>query len=142
MREREKQLVGEWPTVDELLRRKSEGWTLVAMEWEREAIRAADPSERQPVEIPYGLRVSGDGFHLEDDPVERRTLMLVLNGIVDDRPISRIVSELNDAGLTNRRGKEWTASEVFELLPRLIEAGPSILTSADWIARRKKMAAR
>ena len=138
MLEHERQSISQWPTLDELVDRTAQGWKLVALEWEREVERQPAPVNANSLEIPYGLRASPDGFHLVDEPTERRALMLLLNAIVDDRPLSLAAADLNRAGFLNRRGLPWTPAAVFELLPRLIEAGPAIFSSPDWIAQREK----
>ncbi len=138
MLERERQTAPGWPTIEELVRRKRDGWNLVAIDWEREASaddRAAGPVE---IEIPYGFRAATDGFHMVDEPSERQALMIILDSIVDDRPLSHAAADLNRAGIRDRQGREWTAATVFELLPRLIEASPAIFASQDWIARRER----
>ena len=138
MRERERQVVSEWPAMDELVERRAAGWRLTAIEWERETAAPEMPMARQAaIEIPYGLRVTG-GHHLEDEPRERQVLMMLLNSIVDDRPLSHAAADLNRAGFTTREGEAWTPAEAFKLLPRLIEAGPAIFASPDWIAQRER----
>ncbi len=83
-------------------------------------------------EIPYGLRLSEDGLHLEPNPVERTVLLLILDKIVREKRITEIANELNADGLRTRRDSAWSPSAVFDLLPRLIDAGPAILKSPDW----------
>ena len=63
-------------------------------------------------------------------------LMAILQEIVKDRPFSQIAEELNRQHLVTRRGRPWTSAGVFDLLPRLIEAGPQLLKSEQWPARR------
>jgi hypothetical protein len=140
MLERERQTVSEWPSLDELVHRTADGWKLVALEWEREALARRGPPAHAPVEIPYGFRASEDGYHMVDEPAERQVLMIVLNSIVDDRPLSQAASDLNRAGFSTRQGRQWSPASVFDLLPRLIEAGPAIFASPDWIAQREKRA--
>lgn len=138
MRERERQVVSEWPSLEELVERTRNGWQLVALDWEREAKSRTAAAPQPQVEIPYGLRVSDDGFHLEDEPTERRVLMILLDSIVDDRPLSHAAADLNRAGYVTREGQPWSPPAVFNLLPRLIEAGPAIFASSDWVAQREK----
>ena len=140
MLERERQEVARWPSLEELVQRTAEGWTMVAIDWEREPTSNRVPAAPQGIEIPYGFRATADGFHMVDEPRERRALMVILDSIVDDRPLSQAAADLNRAGLLNRKGKPWTPAEVFDLLPRLIEAGPEIFSSPDWIVERKKRA--
>ena len=139
MREQERQVVSEWPAIEELVERRAQGWRLTAIEWEREtaAPEVAIGQRQAAIEIPYGLRVTG-GHHLEDDPRERQVLMMLLNSIVDDRPLSHAAADLNRAGFTTRDGEPWTPAEAFKLLPRLIEAGPAIFASPDWIEQRER----
>jgi hypothetical protein len=138
MRERERQVVSEWPSLEELVERTQGGWKLVALDWEREAKTHTISTPQPQVEIPFGLRVSDDGFHLEDEPEERQMLMILLDSIVDDRPLSHAANDLNHAGFETREGKHWTPAAVFNLLPRLIEAGPAIFASRDWVEQREK----
>jgi hypothetical protein len=138
MYERERQTVSGLPSLDELVERATAGWSLVALEWQREISRPAQPARTPAVELPYGLRVSSDGLHLEENPEERRVLMSIMNSIVDDRPLSHAATELNRAGLTTREGADWTPAAVFDLLPRTIEMGPRIFSSAEWVSQRER----
>jgi hypothetical protein len=137
MLERERQRVSGWPSGEELARRRAEGWEPVAIDWEREPSRKPTSSRPHELEIPYGFRAAADGFHMIDEPAERRALMIILDSIVDDRPLSQVATELNRAGILDRQDRPWTPTAVFELLPRLIDAGPSIFSSPDWIAQRE-----
>ena len=113
-----------------------QGWRLVAVQWEREA--EGEVREQAPYieEVPYGLRVADDCLHLEENPVERRTLGLVLKLISSDKSMSQIAEELNRQGLRTRRGTAWTQTAVFNMLPRLIEAAPQIWRSDSTQAGR------
>jgi hypothetical protein len=73
---------------------------------------------------------------LEPNPLERTVLLLILEKIIREKRVTEIASELNEEGMRTRRGSPWTPSAVFDLFPRLIEAGPSLLKSADWQQRR------
>lgn len=115
--------------------RERAGWRLVAVEWEREG-SGSEPAAALREEVPYGLRVSTDCLHLEEHPAERRVLEAVMELIVQDRPFSQIADELNERGLRMRNGSSWSRVAVFNLLPRLIEAGPRIFSSSEWAARR------
>jgi hypothetical protein len=77
-------------------------------------------------DVPFGLRVADDCMHLEEDPVERRTIEMMLKLISRDKSISQIAKELNTHGLRTRTGSPWTQTAVFNMLPRLIEAAPQI----------------
>jgi hypothetical protein len=112
--------------TEEYLRRKTEeGWKIVAIEWERETDEKSESAWFRK-EVPYGLRVSDDCRHLEDNPVERRALERMLDLIARDQSVSEVAEELNRAGFRTRRGTLWSRTAVFEMLPRLIEAAPDI----------------
>ena len=61
-------------------------------------------------ELPYGLQVASDCLHLEENPVEKEALVLMLELIVQDLPFSKIASELNDRGYRTRAGIEMGSS--------------------------------
>lgn len=90
-------------------------------------------------EVPYGLRVAADHFHLEENPDEVQVMLAILEGIVQDLPLSKISQELNRRGYLMRTGEPWTQSAVFELLPRLIDFGSSLFSREEWQARRKAL---
>ncbi len=87
--------------------------------------------------MPYGLKVAEDCVHLAVEPDEREILMHTLEFIVQDMGLSRVAEELNKLGYRTREKTRWNAASVFELLPRLIETGPRLFTSEEWIRRRK-----
>src|SRR5262249_7365248 len=76
------------PTSMYLSKMHDAGWSLVALEWEREVEVSGEPEVREaPLaseEIPFGLRISSDCRHLEDDPLEVQTLKFVAEMIVQD----------------------------------------------------------
>ena len=90
---------------------------------------------------PYGSRISADGLNLERNPVETTVLLLILEQIVKEKRITEIAADLNVNGFKTRSGSPWSASAVFELLPRLIEMGPTLLKSPEWRERRPTSAA-
>jgi hypothetical protein len=111
---------------DYLKTRLKEGWRLVAVHWERE-VESGESDQPQWVEdVPFGLRVADDCMHLEEDPVERRTIEMMLKLMSSDKSMSQIAKELNTHGLRTRNGSPWTQTAVFNMLPRLIEAAPQI----------------
>src|SRR6266536_3122619 len=108
------------PTSAYLSKMHDAGWSLVALEWEREVESSAEPEEREAAatseEIPFGLRIASDCRHLEDYPLELQPLKYRTR---DSRP--------------------WTAASVFKLTPRLIEVAPRILSGAEWESRKKQL---
>ncbi len=113
----------------------AEGWRLVAIEWERGAKGPAAPVE----DIPFGLRVASDCQRLEENPDEVQVLLLMLEVLVQDGPLSTAAKQINDRGYRTRDGELWTRTALFYLLPRLIEVGPRLCTSAEWVERRKHL---
>src|SRR5258708_18479120 len=65
------------PTSVYLSKMHDAGWSLVALEWEREVESTAAPEPQEvssaSEEIPFGLRISSDCHHLEDEPLEMQT---------------------------------------------------------------------
>jgi hypothetical protein len=142
MTQRHRDLIGGEVTLDYFMRKMAEGWTLAAVEWVREVDDR--PGIIKPLqvsihgeELPYGLQVAADGLHVEQNPLEKTILLMILEKIVREKRITEIAIDLNAAGLKTRRGTEWTPAEVFDLLPRLVEMGPKLLNSQEWVERRR-----
>jgi hypothetical protein len=126
------------PTTEQVEKRRVEGWRLAVIEWERETGREA-PQGRRP--IPYGLRISPDCQHLEIDSGEREVVATIIAMIAGDHPLSRIASELNRRGFRTRTGAEWTQLQIFQMLPRIIELGPEILSGQEWSESKRRLLA-
>ncbi len=119
--------------------RMREGWRPVALEWERQVEgESAEKAARE--EVPFGLRVSGDCLHLEENPGEMEALKSMLELMIQDISLVRVAEELNRRGLPTRDGSAWNAAAVFRLLPRVIDVAPRIFSNARWDARRNKFA--
>ncbi|HEY1497750.1 MAG TPA: recombinase family protein [Candidatus Solibacter sp.] len=129
------------PTLEYLVERVEAGWKLSAIEWERESAAVAPISSSRQVieEIPFGLRVSDDCSGLVESESESQIIITALDMIVEDRPLSQIAEELNRRGYTTREGKEWTPSALFTLLPRMIQVGPRVFTSDEWVTRKQRL---
>ena len=130
------------PFDPEVIRQRTAvGWQLVSLEWRRELpeSEASTPGAISD-DIPYGLRISDDCQRLEVDPVENRTLMLMMALLVQDFPYSAVVSDLNEKGLRMRDGRPWTQVAVFNMTPRLIEVGPRLFSTEDWVRARQRFA--
>jgi hypothetical protein len=145
MMQRSRDLVGGPLSLDYFMRRAADGWTLAAVEWVRE-VEAPETTEAplietsiEPEEIPYGLRIGDDGLHLEPNPVENTVLLLILEKIVMEKRLGQIADDLNSRGFRTRKGTRWSSPAIFDLLPRLIEAGPKLLKSDDWRERRGQL---
>jgi hypothetical protein len=131
------------PTSSYLSKMHDAGWTLVALEWEREVETSSVPEPEQPLtaseEIPFGLRIGSDCLHLEDDPLEMQTLRFLAEMIVQDISFTSMADALNVREYRTRDGHPWNAADVFKLTPRLIEVAPRILSGAEWESRKKQL---
>jgi hypothetical protein len=130
------------PDEDYLRQKAADGWSFAAVEWERPIEIELTEAGRLKEEIPFGLRVSSDCKHLEEDPDEKEALMVMLEMIVEDRSLSEVAEALNNQGLQTRQGTSWTQSSVFYMLPRLIETAPQIFSSETWRSRRGEVTTR
>lgn len=139
--ERFRQSVSGLLNLDELNKFRREGWRPVAIEWERERPQAEMGSVPAGLaeDPPFGLRVK-DSSTLEEDPRETETLVAMMDLIIQDGPYSFIAQELNRKGHRTRDGLKWTSVSVFQMLPRLIDAGPNIFSTDEW--RRKQESRR
>jgi hypothetical protein len=139
-KERIREALSGLPTLEHLVERVEAGWKLVAIEWEREAAGAPLAAHEFDVEeIPYGLRVSDDGAGLVASDAERQIVITALDMIVEDCPLSRVADELNRRGHTTREGTPWTPSTLYTLLPRMIQVGPKVFRSDEWVTRKKRL---
>ena len=123
-------------TPEYMSSKTAEGWKLTAVEWEREI---QDTSPTLSEEVPYGLRVAADANQLEENTSEKQTLILMMDLIVQDAPLSFVAEELNRKGFRTRSGANWTPGSVFDMLPRLIQVGPRIFSSTEWTARTRHL---
>ena len=126
------------PAPDYWGRMAESGWRLAAVEWTRE-VSAESGSSEPSEEIPYGLQIADDCVHLEPNPAEREALLFMVELIVQDRGLMQVAAELNQRGFRTRRGAEWSAPAVFNLLPRMIEVGPHVFSQSEWAARRQRL---
>ncbi len=134
-----REVVKSLPDPVYLAQRSEAGWRLVALEWERVDESGASKTQPMREKVPYGMRVSDDCLHLEENPEELQILMLMMEGIVQDNPLSKVVSALNAAGFKTREGEAWDAVAVFNMLPRLIEVGPRMFSTEEWEMRRRRL---
>jgi hypothetical protein len=109
------------------------------LEWEREVEEPAGQPGPLSEEVPYGLRVSADCSHLEENASEKQALIQMMDLIVQDAPLSLVAEELNRKGFRTRAGANWTPGSVFDMLPRLIQVGPRIFSSTEWSARTRHL---
>jgi hypothetical protein len=128
------------PLDTEYVRKRTDaGWELVAMEWQRQTEGVKPDLSRSGEDVPYGSRVANDCVHLEENLSEMNALALILELIVQDRSLSNMAETLNRQGFRTRDGSKWTVVTVYNMLPRLIEVSPRILTTEAWIERRKQI---
>ncbi len=126
------------PTREYLMQRIELGWRPTAIEWERDIVPEG-VEQRWSEEIPYGLQVSSDCNGLVENPAEREIITIAIDMIVEDCPLSRVAGELNRRGFRTRSGKDWGPGDLFNLLPRMIQVGPKLFTSEQWITRRERL---
>lgn len=136
--ERLRQTVSGSLDAEGLKHQAEKGWKLVALEWEREMETAEG---ELPGEVPFGLRLGSDSKRLEEHPIEREILFLMMELIVQEGSYARIADEINRRGFRTRQGTAWTPVSIFEMLPRLIEVGPHVFHSAEWQKRRQQLTA-
>ena len=122
--------------VADLKQQTEKGWKLVAIEWEREVDAAED---QLPADVPFGLQMAPETQRLEENPVEREMLFLLMELIVQEGSYARIADEINRRGFRTRQGAEGSPVSVFEMLPRLIEVGPHVFQSPEWQKRRRHL---
>ena len=134
--ERIRQIISAPLQPADLQQQTEQGWKLVALEWEREIETAEAPL---PGEIPFGLQISPDARRLEESPIERELLFLLMELMVEEGSYARIAEEINRRGFRTRQGDPWTPISVFEMLPRLIEVGPHVFQSSEWQKRRQHL---
>src|SRR5260370_2937798 len=132
------------PTSVYLSKMHDGGWSLAALEWDREVETSAEPEEREAPsaseEIPFGLRIASDCRHLEDDPLEIQTLKFLAEMTVQDVSFTSMADALNVREYRTRHGRPWTAAAGFKLTPRLIDVPPRLLSGAEWESRNKHLA--
>src|SRR5260370_12212576 len=116
-------------TAEYLARQASFGWKLVSVTWEREVEPDPGGSSRRQEDPPYGLRVAGDGVHLEENTAELEVLLVIMEEIVRDHRLSQISELLNRRDFRTPNGSMWTPAAVFGLLPLLIDVHPHKLSS-------------
>jgi hypothetical protein len=117
----------------------SEGWKPVAVIWEREVPDDTPPLADIAQPVPYGLKIAEDCVGLEQDMREREALLVMLEMIIQDKPLSETAEELNRRGFRTRLNSKWTPGSVFDMLPRLIEVGPRVFSTQEWVVRRGKL---
>jgi hypothetical protein len=136
--ERIRQSASEKLSWDAIQKFQNEGWKLVALEWERHVSDDAEPLTEKAQQPPFGQRVIPSSATLVEDRSESEILVTMMELIIQDGPYSGIADELNRRGYRTREGSPWSPVSVFEMLPRLIDAGPGILSGENWRRRRQE----
>lgn len=126
-------------TPADIERRSAEGWKAAAVVWERQVDDGAPAAANIRDDVPYGLKISEDCLALEEDIQEKEALLAMLEMIIQDKPLSEIAESLNQRGFKTRHRTKWTPGTVFDMLPRLIEVGPRVFTSEEWVVRRGRL---
>src|SRR6185437_2387482 len=102
--ERVRDFMSAAPSADYFREKTAEGWRLLAIEWARGAEVPAALAE----EVPFGLRVASDCRRLEENPDEMQVLILIMETIVQDGPLSQAARVINERGYRTRGGEMWT----------------------------------
>ena len=126
-------------TSADIERRSAEGWKAAAVVWERQVGDGTTAPANIRDDVPYGLKISEDCLALEEDIQEKQALLAMLEMIIQDKPLSEIAESLNQRGFETRQRTKWTPGTVFDMLPRLIEVGPRVFTSEEWVVRRGRL---
>jgi hypothetical protein len=128
------------PLTQSYIERKSgEGWHPVVVVWERSVAEVATTPANITEAVPYGLKISEDCLQLEQDIQEKEALLVMMEMIIQDKPLSEIAESLNQRGFRTRHNTNWTPGTVFDMLPRLIDIGPRVFTSEEWVVRRGRL---
>src|SRR5213592_3721478 len=102
------------PTSTYLAKMHGAGWTLIALEWEREVETSSAPEPEQlpaaSEEIPFGLRIGSDCRHLEDDPLEMQTLRFVAEMSIQDISYTNTANAPNIRESRTRDNRPWNAA--------------------------------
>ncbi len=124
---------------DDFERKARQGWKPVAIIWERQVDDDHPPLADITQPVPYGLKIAEDCAALEQDVQEREALIVMLEMIVQDKSLSATAEELNRRGFRTRHNSNWTPGSVFDMLPRLIEVGPRVFSTEEWVVRRGRL---
>lgn len=127
-----------FPDAEYLNGRIGEGWRFSAVEWEREIEVEGRPAPAT-MEVPYGLKVSADCWHLEEDSTEIAVLTDIMELLLRDYSLSRVADDLNSRGYRMRDQAKWDPVSIFNLLPRIVEVGPRIFSDEDWRVRSDRL---
>ena len=138
-KERIREAVTSLANPDYLTERAAAGWRLTALEWEREVAEQVEERGAWSEALPYGLQISEDGSRLVENPSETKIVILALDMIVEDCPLSQVSTEMNRRGYRMRDGMQWTPAALFTLLPRMIEMGPRLFSSEEWMTRKQRL---
>jgi hypothetical protein len=138
-KERIRESLNGLPTLEYLMQRIEMGWRPAAIEWERDIVTQGSGRADYAEEIPYGLQVSADCTGLVENPREREIITTALDMIVEDCPLSKVANELNARGYRTREGRPWNPNDLFNLLPRMIQVGPKLFSSEQWMSRRQRL---
>lgn len=137
--ERIREVLADPLTQAHIDRKSAEGWKPVVVVWERQVAGGQPEPANIAEEPPYGLKISEDCLQLEQDIQEKEALLVMLEMIIQDKPLSEIAESLNQRGFRTRHNTKWTPGTVFDMLPRLIEVGPRVFTSEEWVVRRGRL---
>src|SRR5947209_20157885 len=88
--------------TDLIKQRQEAGWTLAAIEWQRETAGTEAALEQPMEDVPYGMRIAVNCQHLEENPQEISALVFMMELLINDKRLSEVASELNENGYCTR----------------------------------------
>ena len=81
-------------TKAELDKRAADGWDAVAVVWQREVADGRPVPANITEPVPYGLKISEDCVALEQDIQEKEALIVMLEMIIQEKPLTEIAASL------------------------------------------------
>jgi DNA invertase Pin-like site-specific DNA recombinase len=69
--------------------------------------------------IPFGMRLSADGVHLEEDPTEQETILKVEELQATGLSLRKIADYLNNNGILKREGTPWNHVNLHAICKRV-----------------------
>ena len=126
-------------TVDYFHERLAQGWIITAVEWARPLPEDEAETGYGTEDVPYGQRVAEDCGHLTDHAREMEVIAFIYDGVIAGIRPALIAGNLNERGYRTRGGLPWSASAVFELMPRIIELSPRLQRRPNWPGHRAQL---
>src|SRR5260370_16899482 len=111
-------------TAEYLARQASFGWKLVSVTWEREVEPDPGGSSPRQEDPPYGLRVAGDGVHLEENTAELEVRLAIIGESARNHLLSPISDQPSRPYSPTRNASLGPPTPLFSLPPPLTHLTP------------------